>query len=147
MSRSKICALISISILLITAGSAADEVKSLRGATEIDENSVEPTSKDWQENQGPIARGFAQQPPLAPHSIDTFTIDLNSNMCLVCHSPANYLNAGATKISDTHFAEPKEDVPAEVAGRRYFCKQCHVSQKDAETLVENSFEPVIAVQE
>ena len=147
MSRSRICALISIMILLISAGSAADEVKSLRGATEINENSVEPTTKDLMENQGPIARGFVQQPPLAPHSVDEFNIDLNSNMCLVCHSPATYLNAGATKISDTHFAEPKEGAQADVAGQRYFCKQCHVSQRNVEPLVENSFEPVKAVQE
>jgi cytochrome c-type protein NapB len=38
-------------------------------------------------------------------------------------------------------------VGAEIAGQRYFCKQCHVSQKDAEPLVENSFESVEAVRE
>jgi cytochrome c-type protein NapB len=147
MSRLKSCAFISALILIISAGSAADEVKSLRGATEIDESSVEPTSKDWQENQGPIAREFVQQPPLAPHSIDEFNIDLDSNMCLVCHSQATYLSAGATKISDTHFAEPGEGAQAEVAGQRYFCKQCHVSQRSAEPLVENSFRSANTEQE
>jgi cytochrome c-type protein NapB len=147
MSRSKIFTLVSTLILIIAAGTAADEVKSLRGATDIDEKSVEPTGTSWQKDEGPIARGFEQQPPLVPHSVEQFPIDLNSNMCMVCHSPEAYLGAGATMISQTHFVDGKADVGAEIAGQRYFCKQCHVSQKDAEPLVENSFESVEAVRE
>lgn len=147
MSRSNICALISTLILLIAAGSAADEVKSLRGATDLDENSVEPKSKRWMRDRGPIDREFEQQPPLVSHTSDKFIIDLNSNECLDCHGPKTYLDAGATKLSQTHLAEPKEGVREMVAGQRYFCVQCHVSQRNAEPLVENSFESTNAEQE
>lgn len=147
MSRSKICALVSTLIIIITTGSAADEVKSLRGATEIDESSAEPTSTRWNNDREPIARDYVQQPPLVPHATEKQAIKLDSNKCLTCHSWADYIDAGATKISQTHFADREGDVLAKVAGHRYFCKQCHVSQKDAEPLVENDFEPVKAVQE
>lgn len=144
MSRSRICALLATMLLIVTAGSAADEVKSLRGATDIDENSVEPKSTDWKNVEGPIARNYVQQPPLVPHAIDSYTINLSSNTCLACHSWENYRNVGATKISEAHFADHDEGVPAKVAGQRYFCKQCHVAQKDADLLVESSFEPAKA---
>ena len=142
MSGSKICALITTMLLIITAGSAADEVKSLRGATDIDENSMEPVSTRWMNDKEPIDRDFVQQPPLVPHTIDKQAINLTANKCLSCHSWADYRDAGATKISQTHFADREGVVQANVVGRRYFCKQCHVSQKNAEPLVENSFEPV-----
>jgi len=125
----------------------ADEVKSLRGATAIEENSAEPARTRWMDDKEPIARDYVQQPPLVPHSIDKHEIDLNSNKCMTCHSWAEYLLADATKISQTHFADREGDVLATLAGRRYFCKQCHVSQKDTEPLVENIFEPVEAVSQ
>lgn len=147
MSRSRICALLTTMLLIITTGSAADGVESLRGATDIDENSVEPISTRWKNDKEPIARDYVQQPPLVPHTIDKQAIDMTSNKCLTCHSWADYRDAGATKISQTHFADREGVVQANVVGRRYFCKQCHVSQKDAEPLVENYFEPVKAVQQ
>jgi len=35
--------------------------------------------------------------------------------------------------------------PANVSARRYFCKQCHVPQANAQPLVKNEFKPVTAV--
>jgi cytochrome c-type protein NapB len=147
MSRSGICALITTMLLTITAASAADEVESLRGTTDIDEISVEPVNTRWQNDKEPIARDFVQQPPLVPHTIDKQAINLASNKCLTCHSWEEYRDAGATKISQTHFADREGVVQANVVGQRYFCKQCHVSQKNAEPLVENVFEPLKAAQE
>jgi cytochrome c-type protein NapB len=147
MSRSGICALITSLLLVITAASAADEIESLRGATDIDENSVEPANTRWQNDKEPIARDFVQQPPLVPHTIDKHAINLASNKCLTCHSWEDYRDAGATKISQTHFADRDGVVQANVVGQRYFCKQCHVSQKNAEPLVENNFESVKAARE
>jgi cytochrome c-type protein NapB len=147
MSRPGICVLITTMLLIITAASAADEVESLRGATDIDENSVEPVNTRWQNDKEPIARDFVQQPPLVPHTIDKQAINLSFNKCLTCHSWEDYRDAGATKISQTHFADREGVVQANVVGQRYFCKQCHVSQKDAEPLVENDFESLKIAQE
>lgn len=142
MSRSRICVLVSTLIIAISAGSVADEVESLRGATEIDEISAEPERTRWNNEKEPFARDYVQQPPLVPHTIDKHKINLNENKCLTCHSWEDYLDAGATKISQTHFANRDGIVLANVTGERYFCKQCHVAQKNAEPLVENVFEPV-----
>jgi len=146
MSGSKICALITTLLLIITAGSLADEVESLRGVTDIDENSVEPVNTRWMNDKEPMDRDFVQQPPLVPHTIDKQTISLTSNKCLTCHSWEDYRDAGATKVSQTHFADREGVVQSNVVGQRYFCKQCHVAQKDAEPIVENSFEPVKAAE-
>jgi len=146
MNRSRIFALAGATLLILAAGSFAQDVESLRGATELVDAPRLPTLKRWEPDQQPIARDFVQQPPLVPHSIDSYNIDLRSNKCLTCHSWANYQEAGATKISQTHFADSEANVLANVAPRRYFCNQCHVPQMDTDPLVENTFEPVKAIQ-
>ncbi len=121
------------------------EVQSLRGATPIEGGAVEPEVQTWQPDREPIDRDFVQQPPLIPHQIDGYQVNLKFNKCLSCHSWANYKQAKATKISQTHFSDRDGDVHANVAARRYFCTQCHVPQVDAKPLVENTFKPVEAI--
>lgn len=119
---------------------------SLRGYVPLDEDSNAPNPKRWQPDRDPIPRDYVQQPPLIPHSIERYQINRKFNKCLTCHSWVNYRSAGATKISQTHFADRDRNVHANVAARRYFCTQCHVSQVNAMPLVENTFEPVPAIR-
>lgn len=147
MNRSEICALVAALLLLVPVSNAEDKVQSLRGDASLDAEALTPTIKRWEPDQDVLPRDFVQQPPLAPHSVEGYKIDLKSNKCLTCHSWANYREAGATKISQTHFSDRDETVLANIAPRRYFCTQCHVAQRDAEPLVENTFEPVKAIQE
>jgi len=121
------------------------ETKSLRGTNAIDEPSTKPQITRWQEDKEPIERDYVQQPPLIPHSIEGYKVNLKFNKCLTCHSWANYKEANATKISQTHFEDREGQVLANVSPRRYFCPQCHVSQVDQKPLVENEFEPVQAI--
>ena len=79
--------------------------------------------------------------------INGYTINLKSNKCLTCHSWTTYKDAGATKISQTHFSDRTETVMADVAARRYFCTQCHVPQTDARPLVNNEFEPLTTIKD
>jgi len=127
--------------------SADDEVVSLRGHVALDGNDDAPSLKRWQPDRDPIPRDYVQQPPLIPHKIEGYVINLKSNKCLTCHSWSNYKESGATKISQTHFADRDENVLANVAPRRYFCMQCHVPQVNAKPLVENTFEPVTAIKQ
>jgi cytochrome c-type protein NapB len=90
-------------------------------------------------------RDYVQQPPLIPHKIDGYIINTKSNKCLTCHSWKNYREAGATKISQTHFENREHSVLANVSARRYFCTQCHVPQVNAKPLVANTFKPVTAI--
>jgi len=124
----------------------SDSVTSLRGHNDLDQNSGTPIAKNWQRDRDPIERDYVQQPPLIPHSTKGYKINIKFNKCLTCHSWANYKEAGATKISQTHFSDRDENVLANIAPRRYFCNQCHVPQVDAKPLVENTFEPVKSIQ-
>ena len=139
----------AIVVLLATVGfgaqTAAETVSSLRGATDIDQDSSAPAAKKYNKDEEPIARDYVQQPPLIPHKITNYRINLKSNKCMSCHSWTNYREAGATKISQTHFESRDKNVLANVSARRYFCTQCHVPQVGAQPLVENDFQPVTAI--
>jgi len=128
--------------VLISTGSAAAEVSSLRGASDIDASSNQVVVKRNISDQAPITRDFVQQPPLIPHKVKGYKINLKFNKCLTCHSWANYQKSGATKISQTHFSGRDGEAMSNVAPRRYFCNQCHVPQVNTKPLVENSFQSV-----
>ena len=87
-----------------------------------------------------IAPNYAQQPPLIPHDIRHYQIDKNVNKCLSCHSPKNYREFGATKISVAHYMDRDGRALIDVSPRRYFCTQCHVPQVDAPPLVDNTYQ-------
>ena len=123
----------------------AEGVTSLRGINDLDASSNEVLVKKNIADREPIERDYVQQPPLIPHKITGYKINIKFNKCLTCHSWANYKEAGATKISQTHFADRDSQVMANVAARRYFCTQCHVPQADAKPLVENTFKPVSTI--
>ncbi len=121
-------------------------VKSLRGHVPLDGESVKAMPKKWIKDDVPFERDYVLQPPMIPHSIKGYKINKKFNKCLTCHSWANYREAGATKISQTHFEDRNRNVLANVAPRRYFCTQCHVPQANAKPLVENTFTPIKALQ-
>ena len=139
-------ALVVFSILPLTA-STQDSIQSLRGMNTVDEASTKTDLKTWQRDRDPIPRDYVQQPPLIPHDIEGYRINLKSNKCLSCHSWANYKKSGATKISQTHFQDRDRNVRANISGSRYFCTQCHVPQVDAQPLVESTFQPVEAIRQ
>ncbi|MDH5326483.1 MAG: nitrate reductase cytochrome c-type subunit [Gammaproteobacteria bacterium] len=121
-------------------------VKSLRGDKEIDSTLNAPELKRQSGDTDVLERNYVQQPPLIPHRIQGYKIDLRSNKCLLCHSWKNAKRSGATKISMTHFKDRDGNELSEVAPRRYFCVQCHVPQVNAQPLVKNQFEPVKSLQ-
>ena len=139
---------ITLGLLAATAIStqaSSAEIESLRGSSELDQDSTAPELKKYAKDGEPIARDYVQQPPLSPHKIKGYKVNLKSNKCLSCHSWKNYREAGATKISQTHFEDRDANVLANISARRYFCTQCHVPQVYAAPLVENQFEPITAI--
>ena len=125
--------------------SISGNVESLRGTMALDQDSKAPEHKKYPKDGEPIARDYIQQPPLVPHKIEGYKVNLKSNKCLSCHSWKNYREEGATKISQTHFESRDDKLLANVSARRYFCTQCHVPQVNAPPLVENEFEPITAI--
>ncbi len=123
----------------------SEELSSLRGAA-INTDSQDPDIKQWQDDKPPIPRDYVQQPPLIPHSIEKYQINRKFNKCLTCHSWTNYKKYGATKVSQTHFADRDKNITANIAARRYFCTQCHVPQVDAPPLIDNQFQPLKTIK-
>jgi len=124
------------------SGIANAEVKSLRGNSGIEESSASVEVKAYLKDNQPIARDYLQQPPLIPHKIEGYQVNIKHNKCLSCHSWKNYREHNATKISQTHFESRDGAVLSNVSARRYFCTQCHVPQVVGAPLVENTFQPV-----
>ncbi len=141
------CTLAASIMLSLPTVVMADDVKSLRGTAGIDAASAAPVIKQWAPDQEPIERDYVQQPPLVPHAVEGYKMNRKVNKCLSCHGWTKYKEAGATKISQTHFADRDENVLANIAPRRYFCDGCHVPQRNAKPLVSNTFTPVPAIHQ
>ncbi len=93
----------------------AEHVTSLRGSNDLEGPSNEVVLKQVQRDREPITRDYVQQPPLIPHKIEGYIINLKFNKCLTCHSWKNYKRARATKVSQTHFADRDGDVLARIS--------------------------------
>lgn len=90
-------------------------------------------------------RGWPEQPPTIPHTIDGYQVDRNFNRCMACHARATAERFQAPMVSVTHFMDRDGQVLAQLSARRYFCTQCHVPQTDARLLIENDYQTVEAV--
>ncbi len=120
----------------------AKDVASLRGSLALDAPATAPEQKRWNKDGEPLDRAYMQQPPLIPHQIKGYKINIKYNKCLTCHSWHNAKASGAPRISQTHFEDREGNSLANVSPRRYFCNQCHVPQVNARPLVTNTFQPV-----
>jgi len=133
-------ALIAMAIVATVGQAFAQEVKSLRGASQIEEDNAAPKVYQ-QDTSGRFAKAYRQQPPLIPHKISSYEIDLKVNQCMRCHDWPGNVEAGAPKISETHYVNRDGVALDHVARTRWLCTQCHVPQANAPALVGNTFEP------
>ncbi len=114
-------------------------LRSLRGGLDLDVDNRAPEMKKFNRDEEPVRRNYVQQPPVVPHSVRGYRVDLNSNKCLSCHSWETYKESGATKVSLTHFNTRDGHALADISPRRYFCLQCHVPQAVTDPLVGNNY--------
>ncbi len=112
-------------------------IQSLRGAA-VDQELTPP--EVYPQQEGREVRNYRQQPPVIPHSMTQYQIDLRTNQCLSCHDWTNAGDRGAPTLSMTHYLDRSGNQLDTVAGTRWFCNQCHVPQADAPALVGNDFE-------
>ena len=130
-----------IAILLFSTAAIAveNELATLRDKTKIGQQK-EPNiipkvvNKDIKK-----ARNYPMQPPIIPHTIRSYEVNLNNNKCLSCHNRNRTEVSQAPMVSVTHFMNRDGNFLAEISPRRYFCNQCHVTQLDAKPLVDNDF--------
>ena len=152
MMKKYLIALLSVGALLTGVAQAELDnpggtggLDSLRGSAQLEGTRPADDFKDFPKDQI-VADSYVYQPPLIPHSIRNYEVSLNANKCLACHSWKNAKDAGATKISVTHYVNREDAVLADMSPRRYFCLQCHVPQTDGKPLVENEFKAVDSLQ-
>lgn len=135
--------LLSFIVTLFSSLVIAEQIATLRQGTPLESENEEPaplqnaTNKDIKK-----ARAYPMQPPVIPHQIDNYQIDLNANKCLSCHARDQVEESQATMISVTHFMDRDGNFLADVSPRRYFCTQCHVTQVERKELLNNQFKDV-----
>ncbi len=127
-----------VPLLAFGGFAVAQSLQSLRGA-EVDEPVV--LDSIHRTIEGRMQRNYRQQPPLIPHSVQQYQIDLRTNQCLSCHDWTKAGERNAPTLSMTHYLDRDGNELDHIAGTRYFCNQCHVPQADAPALVDNVFEP------
>jgi len=150
MKKLNLAAIVSLLVLAVTPltyslnANAADKetinsVATLRDATPIDvqkEPNIIPKVINKDIKQG---RNYPMQPPVIPHTTRSYEVNKNNNKCMSCHSRHRTEKTQAPMVSVTHYMDRDGNFLAEMSPRRYFCNQCHVTQLDAEPLVENTF--------
>ncbi|MCV6824797.1 MULTISPECIES: nitrate reductase cytochrome c-type subunit [Halocynthiibacter] len=134
-------------VAMIGGAVAQESVATLRSGVALDENAKPPQIPAMTNNDLRQVRNYPEQPPLIPHKIEGYQIDINANKCLQCHSRSAIGESQAPMISITHFMNRDNQFLASVTPRRYFCTQCHVPQLETDPLVENTFVDVDQVLE
>lgn len=134
-------------LLLVLAGLAsaapdAGNMGSLRGKMSLDQDPAPSRIADPLKDQGIQDRVYIHQPPLVPHQVRGYEVDLKVNQCLSCHGWKNAAERNAPRVSPTHYENRDGLTLGDISPRRYFCLQCHVPQTGAAPLVDNVFTPV-----
>ncbi|GAA5216626.1 nitrate reductase cytochrome c-type subunit [Corallincola platygyrae] len=129
-------------LLITTVVWARVEVATLRGNTPLNEEGKPPMMAQVVNDDEKLQRAYPMQPPIIPHKIDGYQVDMNTNTCLSCHSRKRTPESQAPMVSVTHFMDRDGNFLADVSPRRYFCQQCHVTQDKVRPLVENQFKDV-----
>jgi cytochrome c-type protein NapB len=131
-----------IGCAVIWAQAAAESVYSLRGAQDISADSLDSKKLRIVKDKEKIARTFEEQPPVVPHKIAAYDVNLSENKCMDCHSREKAKEKEATEVSESHYEDRDGKKLDSLAARRYFCTQCHVPQAIAPPLVENQFKGI-----
>ena len=134
----RLIALAAMLAVLSTSG-LAETTSALRGSTPLDTEGPAPRMTPLRNTSERETRNYPEQPPLIPHSIDGYQVDIGGNKCLSCHARAQTAESRAPMISITHFMDRDGQSLASVSARRFFCIQCHVPQHEVRAPVANDF--------
>ena len=140
MIRKSAIVLLVAAIAAGTGTLAAQTLNSgLRGPTPLNDEGPAPPMSAPRNTSEREVRNYPEQPPVIPHSIDGYQIDLNSNKCLSCHARARTGESQAPMVSITHFMDRDGQFLASISPRRFFCTECHVPQTVVTPPVSNDF--------
>jgi nitrate reductase (cytochrome), electron transfer subunit len=111
----------------------------LRGPTPLDQIAPAQRMTPLRNTSQKESRNYPEQPPVIPHTIDGYQVDLNGNKCLSCHARSRTGESQAPMISITHFMDRDGQFLGTISPRRFFCTQCHIPQHEVKAPVENDF--------
>jgi len=133
--------LVLMALLCVGSGSAvAQSLNSgLRGPTPLNDEGPAPPMAPMRNTAEKEVRNYPEQPPVIPHSIDGYQVDMQGNKCLSCHARARIAESLAPMVSITHFMDRDGQFLASVSPRRFFCTGCHVPQVTTNPPVSNDF--------
>ena len=130
-------------VAALAAGSSSLLAQSLnsglRGPAPLNDEGPAPPMMPSRNTAERETRNYPEQPPVIPHSIDGYQIDMNGNKCLSCHARARTGESQAPMVSITHFMDRDGQFLASVSPRRFFCTECHVPQSVSAPPVSNDF--------
>jgi len=132
-------ATLTLTLAALAVSGAAAAVESLRGEG-IEDPSKKPERHKVEVVQGGFERSFKEQPPMIPHGIEKYSVDLRQNGCLKCHSEATAEKENTKPTPESHYLDRDGNKLDKLSSRRYFCTQCHTVQLEGTPLVENTFE-------
>ena len=130
-----------VAAIAATTGTLAAQSlnSSLSGSTPLNDEGPAAPMPQMRNTAEKETRNYPEQPPVIPHAIDGYQIDLNSNKCLSCHARARTAESQAPMVSITHFMDRDGQFLASVSPRRFFCTECHVPQNIVTPPVSNDF--------
>jgi nitrate reductase (cytochrome), electron transfer subunit len=132
--------LLVIALATATSSLLAQGLNSgLRGSTPLNEEGPAAPMTPMRNSSEKETRNYPEQPPVIPHSIEGYQIDINGNKCLSCHARARTGESRAPMVSITHFMDRDGQFLASVSPRRFFCTSCHVPQNVVAPPVTNDF--------
>ncbi|MFH1341793.1 MAG: nitrate reductase cytochrome c-type subunit [Pseudomonadota bacterium] len=140
MTRKSFVFLLLIAIAAGSSSLLAQGLNSgLRGPTPLNEVGPAPPMTPMRNTSEKEVRNYPEQPPVIPHSIEGYQIDMNGNKCLSCHARARTGESQAPMVSITHFMDRDGQFLASVSPRRFFCNSCHVPQNVVKAPITNDF--------
>jgi cytochrome c-type protein NapB len=133
LAMAAVFAAASTSLVAQTVSSA------LRGPTPLNDEGAAALMTPLRNTAEKEVRNYPEQPPVIPHTIDGYQIDINGNKCLSCHARARTGESQAPMVSITHFMDRDGQFLASVSPRRFFCTSCHVPQHLVKPPITNDF--------
>ena len=139
------CLALTFAVTALTPDATAQQdgpVQSLRGPEGLDETKEAPDVTSLETGRR-FEKAYRQQPPMVPHKVEGYQINLKVNQCMRCHDWPYNVEERAPKISETHYVDRNGVALDKVTASRWFCTQCHVPQANAPALVRNKFESAV----
>jgi nitrate reductase (cytochrome), electron transfer subunit len=147
MRRSVFLILAGLGPCLAAGAIFAQDAPRLRGPMPFTQEVPAPPMQRQVTDDVRVRRNYPDQPPVIPHSIDGYAMDLNANKCMSCHARKFTDQSQAPMISVTHYQDREGNTLGGLAPRRYVCVSCHVPQTTAKPLVDNVFTDMDAIAE